>query len=677
MRTIEDFPRDVRDIENSWVPLPDGTRLAARIWRPADAETQPVPAILEYLPYRKRDFTRMRDEPLHHYLAGHGYACLRVDLRGSGDSDGILTDEYTAQEHQDAVDVIRWAASQPWCTGAVGMMGISWGGFNALQVAALRPSELKAIITLCASDDRYADDAHFMGGCLLNENLTWGSVLLQFNSFPPDPEISGDEWRTKWLQRLRSATFFPAHWLAHQRRDAYWKHGSVCEDPGAIRCAVYAIGGWADAYSNAVPRLLEQLTAPRKGLIGPWSHAFPHASVPGPSIGFLQEALRWWDHWLKGHDTGIMDEPLYRVWMQDYATPAPSHGMRPGRWVGERSWPSDRIRVRRFAINAAGLGPEPEVGLPLTLRSLETTGLCAGDWCAFGSEGEHPTDQRRDDGTSLVFDSEPRPRRLEMLGSPGVELRVSADTPDALLAVRLNDVAPDGSSLRVSYGLLNLTHRNGHERVDPLEPGKQYSVRISLNDAAHAFAAGHVLRLSVSTAYWPVAWPSPAAATVKIYPGLGFLDIPVRPPDPGDSDLRGFPEPQQAPVMERTALRPGRFKRTVERDLKSNETIYTIFSEEADFEGAALARLDDIDLDLASSILRRYRITERDPLSARAQVEQTTRFRRGPWSVTVRTSTDQTATKDHFRIRARLSAYEGENLVYSRQWDEQVRRDGV
>jgi len=320
MKIIDRFPHNVRVIENCWIPMSDDCRLAARIWLPVDAETTAVPAILEYIPYRKRDFTRARDEPMHHYFAGHGYASVRVDLRGSGDSDGLLLDEYLQQEHDDALEVIRWIAQQPWCSGTVGMMGKSWGGFNSLQVAARRPPELKAIVTVCSTDDRYLDDVHYMGGCLLNENLTWGSVLMSYNAYPPDPELVGERWRAMWRDRLEHAVFFPEVWLEHSRRDDYWKHGSICENYGAITCAVYAIGGWADAYSNAIPRLLAGLRAPRKGLIGPWAHLYPHDGVPGPAIGFLQEALRWWDHWLKDTDTGVMAEPMLRVWMQERAS---------------------------------------------------------------------------------------------------------------------------------------------------------------------------------------------------------------------------------------------------------------------------------------------------------------------------------------------------------------------
>jgi putative CocE/NonD family hydrolase len=295
---VSEFPRRVREIENQWIELADGCRLAARIWLPEDAAQDPVPAILEYLPYRKRDGTVERDELTHPYLAGHGYAGVRVDMRGNGDSDGLMADEYTRQEHDDALEVIAWLAAQTWCSGAVGMMGISWGGFNALQVAARRPPALKAIVTLCSTDDRYADDIHYMGGCLLTDNLAWASVMLAYSSRPPDPALVGERWREMWLERLEHTPLLIENWLRHQRRDAFWQHGSVCEDFSAIQCAVYAVGGWADGYSHAIPRLLEGLGCPMKGLSGPWAPRYPHVALPGPPIGFLLEMLRGWAHWL-------------------------------------------------------------------------------------------------------------------------------------------------------------------------------------------------------------------------------------------------------------------------------------------------------------------------------------------------------------------------------------------
>jgi putative CocE/NonD family hydrolase len=359
MEIVDEFLRPVREIENVFIELADGCRLAARIWLPADAEGDPVPAILEYLPYRKRDGTSQRDALTHPYVAGHGYACVRVDMRGNGESDGLMLDEYSLQEQDDALEVIGWIARQPWCIGAIGMIGISWGGFNGLQVAARRPPALKAVITLCSTDDRYADDIHFMGGCLLNDNLSWASTMFAYSSRPPDPALLGERWRELWLHRLENTVLLVDEWLRHQRRDRQWRHGSVCEDFDAIQCPVYAVGGWADGYSNAIPRLLAGLTVPRKGLIGPWAHRYPHFATPGPQIGFLQECLRWWDHWLKGIDTGIMAEPLYRVWMQESAPPQAHYDERPGRLVAEPSWPSPNIAALDY-----GLAPGRLTSLP-------------------------------------------------------------------------------------------------------------------------------------------------------------------------------------------------------------------------------------------------------------------------------------------------------------------------
>ncbi len=675
LRIVDTFPRRVREIENAWIPLSDGCRLAARIWLPDDAESEPVPAILEYLPYRKRDFTRARDEPMHRYFAGHGYASVRVDLRGSGDSDGLLTDEYTERELADAEEVIAWIAAQPWSTGRVGMMGISWGGFNSLQVAARRPPALAAILTLCSTDDRYTDDAHYMGGCLLNENLTWGSVLLTFNAYPPDPEIVGDRWRAMWRERLEATPLFPAVWMRHPWRDDYWKHGSVCEDYAAIEVPVYAVGGWADGYSNAIPRLLAGLPGIAKGLVGPWSHAFPHDAVPGPSIGFLQEALRWWDRWLKGIETGIENEPAYRVWMQESVPPRGTYAERPGRWVAEAVWPSPRIEERTLALAPGRLErstPHASARDELLLSSPQTTGQAGGDWCAFGSEGEMPLGQRIDDGHSLCFDSAPLTERVEILGAPEAVLELAADAPRAMIAVRLCDVAPSGASTRVTYGLLDLGHRDGHERPEPLAPGTRYRVRVKLNDVAHAFPAGHAIRLAVSTSYWPIAWPTPTQVTLALFPAGSRLVLPVRPPRPEDATLRPFEPPEQGPSLSHTRLRPARFRRTIERDLATDEVVHVVEGDGGEFEGASLARVDDIDLELGTQVSRRYTIREHDPTSARAEVRQQTELRRGEWRVRVESRVEVSFGRSGLRVRAELRAWDGDDLFVERSWDEPV-----
>ena len=679
MKVRTAFPRPVRRIEHCWIPLPDGCRLAARIWLPADAATSPVPAVLEYIPYRKRDLTRARDEPMHHWFAGHGYAAVRVDVRGSGDSDGVLLDEYLEQELADGVEVIRWVASQPWCVGAVGMIGKSWGGFNALQIAARRPPALKAIITACASDDRYADDAHYMGGCLLNENLTWGAVLLSFAALPPDPALVGEGWRDVWIERLERAVFFPELWLRHQRRDDYWRHGSIAEDSGAIACAVYAVGGWADGYTNAIPRLLASLRAPRKALVGPWGHEYPHESASSTAIGFLQEALRWWDRWLAGTDDGIMAEPAYRAWLGD------GEG---GHWVGEASWPSPRVTMRRWVLAPGrltedGAGPEKR----LDWRSPQTVGLAAGEWCSFGVDGDLPGDQRADDAGSLVFDSAPLMERVEIFGAPVVVLDVAVDRPAAFVAVRLNDLAPDGGSARVTYGVLNLAHRSGHDRPVPMEPGRRYRVQLSLNDVAHAFAPGHRLRVAVSTSYWPIVWPSPEAVTVSVFTGASCLELPVRPPGPDDGRLASFAEPESGPTAAYTEISPARLERTVEHDPATGETVHTITSHGGGMGAAGHGRLDDIALEVEHTSLRTYRIRADDPLSARAEVALATALRRGTWAVRVDVRAWCTASRTAFEVGGTLEALEGDPLsvdrlegdrpLVSRRWDARIPRDGL
>ena len=613
-RIVQDFRHEVTNIENLWIPMKDGTRLAARMWLPKDAEQKPVPAILEYIPYRKRDFTRNRDEPMHAWFAGQGYAAIRVDIRGSGDSDGLLEDEYLqVHELDDAVEVIAWLASQPWCSGAVGMMGKSWGGFNALQVAALQPPALKAIITVCSTDDRYADDVHYMGGCLLSDNMWWGSTMLVFNNRPPDPEIVGDRWLDMWKERLAADEPWPAIWLKHQHRDAYWQHGSICQDYSAIKVPVYAIGGWSDGYSNTIPRMMEHLDVPRRGVVGPWAHIYPQDGSPGPAIGFLQDATRWWDRWLKGVENGIDDEPVYRVWMQDSVPPQSNYANRPGRWIAETAWPSPDVDMRRFHLNVEGLGSDAGDDHALALASPASTGVDGGEWSGFAMQGELAVDQRRDDGCSLCFDSDPLATATEILGAPVVELDIAADRPVAQLCVRLNDLAPDGAATRVTYGVLNLTHRESHEFPEALEPGKRYRVRVQLNDIAHAFPVGHRTRIAVSSAYWPCIWPTPEPVTLTLHTGTSILDLPVRKPKPADATLPAFDDPETGPDVPVTAVKPGHFRRAVERDSVTGETT-TIFEVEGGLFGVdGTYRLDPIDLTIGSLMERRYAVRDDDP----------------------------------------------------------------
>jgi uncharacterized protein len=634
-------------IEHALIPLRDGTTLAARIWLPEDAEQNPVPAILEYLPYRKRDGTYERDALTHPYLAGHGYAGVRVDIRGTGESSGLLFDEYAQQEQDDGVEVIAWLSAQPWCNGAVGMMGISWGGFNSLQIAARRPPALKAIVTLCSTDDRYADDAHYMGGAFLTTAaVEWAFYFFGLMCLPPDPVLLGDRWRPMWLERLRSVPLFLQQWLEHQRRDGYWKHGSICEDYASVQCPVYAVGGWTDGYKNAIPRLLEHLTVPRKGLIGPWAHAYPHFALPGPQIGFLQEILRWWDYWLKGIDTGVAAEPMLRAWMTESVKPANHHDLLPGRWVAESSWPAGRTNPRRLFLTDEGLQPTAGALTPCSVRSPQTLGNCAGDWVPFGRGHDQASDQQADDQRSLLFETAPLDAPVEILGAPIVTLEFASDQPLANLIVRLCDVHPSGESLRVSYGVLNLTHRDGHEQPALLSPGERYRVRIRLNDAGSVFPRGHKVRVALSTTYWPMVWPSPMAAAVVIFSGA--LELPQRAPNAADERLAPFPEPETASPEKPTVLHR---------------------------EGVRTERIDRLGLSLSTQYKSEYRIDDADPLSAVAELSNVQTMSRDDWNVRIESVLRVSCTDRVFQLHATMKAWEGESQVCSREWDCDVPRD--
>jgi len=671
---MTEFPTPFRVIENMWLTLPDGERMAARVWLPEGAESKPVPAIIKYIPYRKRDSTRGHDEALMPYFAGHGYACLRVDMRGSGDSDGLMEDEYLEQELQDGKDAIAWIANQPWCDGNVGIIGISWSGFNGLQIAALRPPALKAVITACSTDDRYADDMHYMGGCLLNDCLDWGASFFNTLHTPPDPEIR-DDWRQQWMRRMDNGTFPMESWLKHQRRDAFWQHGSVNQDWSAIQCPVFAMGGWMDGYSSAIPRLLENLTVPRMGLIGPWAHLYGHQGRPGPAMDFLAMSLRWWDQWLKGEDSGVTREPMLRAYMQERVPAKGLYDVCPGRWVAEESWPSPRIERKDWALTGTGgLSEEPAGAVDdvcLEGQSPQTVGIAGGEWCAYGTGGrgpQFPADQRQDDARSLMFETEPLTERVEILGQPRVTLSLAVDRPAAFVAVRLNDVHPDGSVSRASFGVLNLTHRNGSESPQAIQPGERMTVEVKMNDIAYAFDKGHRIRFAISTTYWPMVWPSPEAVTLSLWAGASHLSLPLRPARPEDAAL-DLGEAVVVAPMAGEALEPPSGARVLHHDFSDDSFVIEASEHSGRF------RIADTGTELSGEQSERFEIHDDDPLSCASEITKAMVFRRDGWDVHVEATVALTATVDTWRLKGHIRVMEGDSVVFEKIYDSPTPRD--
>ena len=465
-------------VREARIPMRDGIELAATLYLPAHP-AGPVPALLEYLPYRKDDAMLARDYELYAYLAAHGYAGARVDIRGTGSSDGDLPEgEYTEQEQLDAEDVIAWLAAQPWCTGAVGMWGISWGGFNAIQVALRRPPALRAIIAVDASDDLFHDDVHYIDGLLhIDEYVV---MIDHLNALPPTPGFPVDS--PAFARRFDSEPWLMT-WLARQQDGPYWRRASLRPDYGRLAVPAFLIGGWYDGYRDSVPRMLAAAPAPVKIMIGPWNHTFPHNAVPGPAIEWRAEAVRWWDHWLKGAENGIMSEPPVTVYVRHWHPPDPDLAEIPGRWRAEAAFPPGRTAYRAWYCGPErNLSADPPGAGSAELRYVASAGVEAGHWW-----GELTVDQRGADAFSLVFDSPPLAEDMEILGFPLVELHGSADAEPLHWFGRLCDVAPDGTVTLVTGEAGPAAGSAARRR---LAPGRRHPAR---RGRAAAGAACHLV----------------------------------------------------------------------------------------------------------------------------------------------------------------------------------------
>ena len=416
--------------------------------------------------------------------------------------------------------------------------------------------------------------------------------------------------------------------------------------------------------------MLEGLTCPKLGLIGPWAHEYPEAAVPGPQIGFSQECLRWWDYWLKGIDTGIMREPLLRAYLMESACPATFYPYRAGHWAAEQSWPSPQIQADTYWLHDDKLlDAPPKESHPIVCPSVQSHGLYAGVWCPFGSLGDLASDQQVEDGLSRCFTAAPVTERTHYLGFPEVTLTLSADQPLALVAIRLCDVAPDGASTLVSWGMLNLTHRKSHAQPTPLEPGKPYTVTVQLNAIGYTLPAGHCWRVAVAPTYWPHAWPSPQPVTLTLYPSEATkVVLPVRVPAAAD-ELVTFLPSEVSTIMAREILRTDERQRIVEHDL-INRTVRL-----RDYSDEGTRRLLPDGIEYGSLLNDTYTIVEGDPLSAHVRCERRLNLGRGDWQVRIETASEMNADATDFHLKNTLTAYEGDTVVFTRAWATSIVRD--
>jgi predicted acyl esterase len=535
--------------ENLFMLMPDGVRLAATLYTPDSGG--PWPALLEALPYRKDDLTAGYRPEYERLAAEFGYVVCRLDIRGTGSSEGIATDEYTVQEHEDIEQVIAWLATQGWSNGAVGMFGTSWSGFNSLQVAMRRPPALKAICSIFASDDRYADDVHYFGGALKQLDLAdWPLYMLLENVLPPVPAVYGDGWRELWERRVTQAEPWALRWLEEQTYGPYWKHGSLREDYGAIEAATMLVTGWADGYTNIALRGMAGLRCPKRLLAGPWAHAAVETSSPGPNIDLVPEMVRWWDRWLKGVDNGVDREPPITLFVRRPTPPAAELRAYPGEWRFETGWPNDRSGALELefavATNIRGEGPD-------RVEIRGDVGWTAWISCAGGLPWGQPVDQRPDEAFSLVYDWAPLIDELEIFGHPKIRVNVRSSARVAYLSAKLCDVHPDGTSQLVTRGLLNLAHRDSREAPEPLEIDRDYEVAFELEVTSWVFETGHQVRLDLAGADWPNAWSPPLPGTLTIARSGSSITLPTVEGTPSVTERPSLPPPRREPKHHETS----------------------------------------------------------------------------------------------------------------------------
>jgi uncharacterized protein len=662
-------------VQEARIPVRDGTELAVTLYLPPQPGGGPVPALLEYLPYRKDDAMLARDYELYAYLATHGYAGARVDIRGTGGSGGDLPEgEYTETEQRDAEDVIAWLAAQPWCTGAVGMWGISWGGFNAIQVALRRPPALKAIIAVDASDDLFHDDVHYIDGLLhLDE---YALMIDQLNALPPAPDYPLDE---ATLARRFDSEPWLLTWLARQQDGPYWRRASLRPDYGRLTVPAFLIGGWYDGYRDSVPRMLAAAPAPVKIMIGPWNHTFPHDAVPGPAVEWRADAVRWWDHWLKGAGNGIMAEPPVTVYVRDWYPPDPDLAEIPGRWRTETAFPPERTVYRAWYCGPErNLSADPPRRDSAALRYVASAGVEAGHWW-----GELTVDQRGADAFSLVFDSPPLAEEVEILGFPLVELHGSADAEPLHWFGRLCDVAPDGTVTLVTGG-----GRAG--RPDPLRDGGSLSgstvppprpaagagaaegagsaLPLELHVTSWVFPRGHRIRLALSNAMWPMIWPTPrqATATVRLGPDGTRLVLPVVPPAGRPAPVFAEPGPaEHAPgVRTRGEMLPVRW--TLQRDDTGTTAIWWRGSTGSEFPWGRVTDEEYL----------RYSVHDAQPAGAAAHGEARTEIQAGGRLLIFTSVLDLGGDEGSLRYSYRRELRCDGTLIRERSWQRRYPRDG-
>jgi predicted acyl esterase len=629
--------------------MSDGARISLTLYLPDAPGDGPFPAVVESLPYRKDDDCFERDYQTYTYLAGRGIAGVRVDIRGTGASTGVIADEYVPREQQDNLEILAWLAEQAWCTGRLGMWGISWGGFSALQTAMLRPPQLGAIVAMHATHDRFACDVHYTGGSAhAAEQLDWPGSMVTTNALPPDPEIFGDGWYEEWMLRLERTPQWPFEWLRHQHRDAYWLHGSPIADYDSILCPTLLVGGWLDGYVDGMLALAENLSCPTRAIIGPWGHYRPATGVPGPTFDHYELLARWFAHHLRGDDNGVMAMPPLTLYVR--GDPPYETGLVPGRWRAESSWPPGDTTVARYPLSDLAHDR-------LTWSGPQWVGRHAPHWDRAGFDS---SDSAEDDAASICFETSPLIDSMEILGAPVVKLRLSTDRDVGLVAARLIAVDPDGHGHLICRASRNLAFPRDLSDPEPPDPGEPIDIELRLWETSATLPAGWRIRLAIAGADFPVVWPPKESFTLDLDVGRSWLELPTVPPrdEPRYVDLPEMGDPPSAPVRSTRSVS--------EREVVSDgdESIFRRVRGSSEVQPGLLYSTDQT---------WAVGVSQHDPATTRVSTESWATLERPGWKVSTWGTIEISGAAD-FLVRVEMAAWHTEKEIFRRIWEETIPR---
>lgn len=648
-------------IENSWLTMKDGVRLSVTFFKPVPTfPNEKFPVLFEFLPYRKDDSFYLRDYPLYTYFVKRGFIMAKVDIRGTGSSEGHLPPrEYSEEELSDAVEIIDRLSKLPESNGRVGMWGISWGGFNAIQVAMRRPPALKAILACDAADDLYHDDVHYIDGAFHVDE--YELIIDHENGLPAPP---GYELDAAYFENRFDAYPWFLTYLKQQEDGDFWRRNSLRWQYNRIQVPCYLIGGLLDGYRDSIPRMLESMKVPIKAEIGPWNHAWPDTGEPGPNYEWRHEAVRWWDHWLKNKDTGVLEDPRLTFFLREGHGPDSALKMTPGRWVCE-DWPIAGTTWKRFfPSDDHQLKPDPGKPAEERLQYDPSYGHATGLWW-----GEPTGDMRPDDAGSLVFDSPRLEQGFEMVGFPKVRLRVSADASLAHWIARLEDVNPNGTVSLVTGALLNGSQRRSRLEPEPLVPGNVYDLEFDLHFTTWTFRPGHRVRLAVSNALFPMIWPTPGPMTTKLFIGVENTDLklPVIPNIKRKEPAFRPPEPREERPDARSlggdSWPQGRYEK--KQDLwKGITSVEWIGSSDYEIRGRKVG----------VSERNYYETNEERPAGSAFHGKASHRLELDGRTLGLFTTLDVVSDEKYFHVILKREIFENDKLVRQREWQETVPR---